>query len=212
VSRASRACHRWSRPQVPTREATSQYHGTRSSLTPGAPGASSSVCQRTSRSAVPHLHATRAGGDGEPPPGSAPTFALGTCAMKRAICLLAHRRNASRTGIIPMPTSSDSRPPVSGHEPSGPSLPARAPCPKRRPDVLSRLIDGETVVLDRQAGLVHQLNRTASYIWERFDGQSALTDIAHRLAQVFDVELSVATRDVTAIIRQLEELHLLEWG
>ena len=111
-----------------------------------------------------------------------------------------------------MPASSNSRPPVSGHEPFGPLLPPQAPCPKRRPDVLSRLIDGETVVLDRQAGLVHQLNQTASYVWERCDGQSTMTDIAHGLAQTFDVDLSVATRDVTAMIRQLQALHLLEEG
>lgn len=111
-----------------------------------------------------------------------------------------------------MPASSESPPPVSGHEPSGPLLPPQAPCPKRRPDVLSRLIDGETVVLDRQAGLVHQLNHTASYVWERCDGQSTMTDIAHCLAQTFDVDLSVATCDVTAMIRQLQELHLLEEG
>jgi Coenzyme PQQ synthesis protein D (PqqD) len=111
-----------------------------------------------------------------------------------------------------MPASSDNQPPVPGHEPSGPLLPPHAPCPKRRPDVLSRLIDGETVVLDRQAGWVHQLNQTASYVWERCDGQSTVTDIVHRLAHAFDVDLSVATRDVRALIRQLQELHLLEWG
>src|SRR5690242_1673573 len=111
-----------------------------------------------------------------------------------------------------MPASSDNPPPSSGHEQCGPSLPPYAPCPKRRSDVRSHLIEGETVVLDRQAGLIHQLNDTASYVWERCDGQSTVSDIAHQLAQAFDVDLTVATRDVRAMVAQLEALHLLEGG
>jgi hypothetical protein len=71
-------------------------------------------------------------------------------------------------------------------------------------------VDGETVVLDQQAGVVHQLNATASFIWERCDGQSTLTDIAQQLAQAFEVDPHVASCDVNAMIGQLEALHLLE--
>jgi Coenzyme PQQ synthesis protein D (PqqD) len=94
--------------------------------------------------------------------------------------------------------------------PSGPSLLPLAVCPKRRPDVQSRLIDGEAVVLDRPAGLIHQLNPTASYVWERRDGHSTVTDIAQQLAHAFDVDLTVATDDVRVLVRQLQDLHLLE--
>jgi hypothetical protein len=73
-------------------------------------------------------------------------------------------------------------------------------------------IDGEAVVLDRQAGLVHQLNATATSVWERCDGHTTVTDMAQRLAHAFDVELTVATYDVTVLISQLRDLHLLEWG
>jgi hypothetical protein len=85
-------------------------------------------------------------------------------------------------------------------------------CPKRRPGVKSRLVDGETLVLDRQESLIHQLNHTASYIWELCDGQSTLTDITHQLAQAFKIDLQIAAQDVQATVRQLEELHLLEWS
>lgn len=93
---------------------------------------------------------------------------------------------------------------------SGPSLPPPDACPKRRLDVGARLIDGEAIVLDRQAGLVHQLNRTASYVWERCDGHSTVTDIAHQLAHAFDVDPTVAIHDVQMIIRQMHDSHLLE--
>jgi hypothetical protein len=95
-------------------------------------------------------------------------------------------------------------------DPSGPSLLPLAACPKRRPDVIVRLLDGETVVLDRQAGVIHQLNHTASYIWARCDGQSSIADIAHQLAQAFAVEPTVAARDVHVLVTQLQTLQLLE--
>jgi Coenzyme PQQ synthesis protein D (PqqD) len=90
-----------------------------------------------------------------------------------------------------------------------PSLPPLTACPKRRSDVTSRLVDGEMLVLDRRAGLIHQLNHTASFVWERCDGQSTLSDIAHQLVHAFDVDPNVAARDVSAMVMQLQELHLL---
>jgi hypothetical protein len=82
--------------------------------------------------------------------------------------------------------------------------------PKRRSDVSVRLIDGEGVVLDRQAGLIHQLNHTASYIWDRCDGQFTVAEIADQLAMTFDVDASTAARDVATIISQFHSVGFLE--
>jgi Coenzyme PQQ synthesis protein D (PqqD) len=109
-----------------------------------------------------------------------------------------------------MPPSPEVRQNLPWSDQSPPSRHPRAACLKRRRDVKSRLVDGETVVLDQQAGVVHQLNATASFIWERCDGQSTLTDIAQQLAQAFEVDPHVASCDVNAMIGQLEALHLLE--
>jgi hypothetical protein len=97
-----------------------------------------------------------------------------------------------------------------GQDPSDPSPLRLTACPRRRPDVIARLLDGETVVLDRPAGLIHQLNYTASYIWARCDGQSTIAAIAHQLAQDFAVEPTVAARDVRVLVKQLQTLQLLE--
>lgn len=82
--------------------------------------------------------------------------------------------------------------------------------PKRRSDISARPVGCETVVLDRRSGLIHQLNQTASYIWERCDGRSTVAEIIRQLTEGFDVDAKTAVADVTSIIGQLEKLNLLE--
>ena len=92
----------------------------------------------------------------------------------------------------------------------GLELVAVATRPRRRADVRTRLVDGETVVLDRHEELIHQLNRTASYIWERCDGQLTPAEIAGQVCETFEVDQRTALRDVLEIIRRLQKLKLLE--
>ena len=82
--------------------------------------------------------------------------------------------------------------------------------PRRRADVRTRLVDKETVMLDRHEELIHQLNRTASYIWERCDGQRTPAEIAGQVCEAFEVDEPTALRDVLEIIRRLQKLKLLE--
>src|SRR5919106_2299116 len=82
--------------------------------------------------------------------------------------------------------------------------------PRRRADVKSRLVEGEMVILDRAQRLVHQLNRTASYIWERCNGEYTPSEIATQLCEIFEVNQETAIRDVVAAIQQLQKLSLIE--
>jgi Coenzyme PQQ synthesis protein D (PqqD) len=68
------------------------------------------------------------------------------------------------------------------------------------------------VVLDREGELVHQLNRTASFIWDRCDGRRSIRQIGADLAAAFDVDLGTATEDVAATVSQLESLGLVTCG
>jgi Coenzyme PQQ synthesis protein D (PqqD) len=83
-------------------------------------------------------------------------------------------------------------------------------CPKWRADVSVRLIDGEGVVLDRRAGLIHHLNHTARYIWDQCDGRFTVAEIADQLARTFDVDAGTAARDVATIISQFHRFGFLE--
>lgn len=82
--------------------------------------------------------------------------------------------------------------------------------PRRREGLRTRDVDGETVALDTDRQLVHQLNRTAGFIWDRCDGTRTVSEIARDLAAAFDVDLSTAAADVAATVRQLEAAGLVE--
>lgn len=82
--------------------------------------------------------------------------------------------------------------------------------PRRRSDLQARLVDGEVVVLDRKADMVHQLNATASFIWQRCDGRASRHDIAAQLVDAFEVDADTAAASVASTLEELARLGLLE--
>jgi hypothetical protein len=82
--------------------------------------------------------------------------------------------------------------------------------PRRRSDVRARAVEGDVVVLDRQRQLVHQLNQTATYIWDRCDGRRSVAAITRELAQAFDVGLEAVEKDVIDALRRLEAAGLVD--
>jgi hypothetical protein len=81
---------------------------------------------------------------------------------------------------------------------------------RRRADVKSRLVEGEIVILDREEELIHQLNKTASYIWEQCDGQHTASEIANHVSETFEVDESTALSDVLEMLKALQRLNLIE--
>jgi hypothetical protein len=82
--------------------------------------------------------------------------------------------------------------------------------PKRRSDVHVRVVDGETLILDRQGQSIHRLNPTASAIWQRCDGTATVADIADHLVRAFDVDRPRAAHDAAVLVCQLQQLGLFE--
>lgn len=90
-----------------------------------------------------------------------------------------------------------------------PQRPQSTDYPTRRSDVSVRMIEGETVILDRHSELIHQLNQTASYIWERCDGRSTVAEIALEFAGDFRIDADSAAEDTASVVRELERLGLI---
>ena len=89
------------------------------------------------------------------------------------------------------------------------SLELREAHPERRLDLVCRVIDGETVILNREAGVLHRLNPTASFIWDCCDGDCRVDDIVSRLANAYNVDFMTCQKDVSETIAKLESLKLL---
>ena len=80
---------------------------------------------------------------------------------------------------------------------------------KRRPDLVTRTINGEVIVLDQSAGTVHHLNSTAGHIWSACDEAHSAADIAARLAGRFEEAPETVLRDVVATLADFQRLGLV---
>jgi len=82
--------------------------------------------------------------------------------------------------------------------------------PRRRSDISARVVVDETVVLDLGAAQIHQLNATASFIWDRCDGYCTVAALAENLRGSFDVDVETGRQADQATLRRLDELGLLD--
>jgi len=81
--------------------------------------------------------------------------------------------------------------------------------PEQNPSLAWRSIEGEVVVISPEEGIMHELNETASFIWNLADGKHTSVEIANRLAEEFEVPLEVACADTEELIALLRDRHLL---
>lgn len=82
--------------------------------------------------------------------------------------------------------------------------------PKANPDLEVRTVEDEKVILNRDGEHIHQLNLTASFVWDRCDGSHDVTQIADELAEAFGVDSDLTLKDVSDVVLQFSQLGLLE--
>ena len=71
-------------------------------------------------------------------------------------------------------------------------------------------VDDGLLILDKSNEKIHQLNETASFVWECFTEGQKPEDIAAEIAKKFDVSESDARRDIDKIVEQFSALGLLQ--
>lgn len=81
--------------------------------------------------------------------------------------------------------------------------------PTRRTEFEERTVEGEMVVVDQESEQIHQLNETASFIWQLCDGKHDRQQIVEELSTAFEVDAETAEQDVTNVLEKLEEIGLL---
>ena len=80
---------------------------------------------------------------------------------------------------------------------------------RRQESVMVREVDGELLLLDTNSNRIHQLNRTASFIYQRCEHVDSADQLAAELALEFDVEEVQALNDVTKTLQALRSLELV---
>lgn len=83
--------------------------------------------------------------------------------------------------------------------------------PRQAKHVSTKEIDGQTMVLDRQNGKLHELNASASLIWHCSDGRTSVDEIVAATASAYGMEPADVERDVLAALQEFEKLQLIEW-
>ena len=75
--------------------------------------------------------------------------------------------------------------------------------PRTRPNLAERIIDGEALIVNAEAGEIVVLNETGAFIWPLLDGTNDLAAIVRRVCDHFDVEAGSARADVDAFLDAL---------
>jgi hypothetical protein len=81
--------------------------------------------------------------------------------------------------------------------------------PQHRSNLPYRNIEGEIIILNREEGVLHQLNPTASFIWNCCDGTVDVPEIVDRLTNAYEIDSATCRKDVDEVLNKLQTLNLL---
>jgi len=82
-------------------------------------------------------------------------------------------------------------------------------------DVVTRHIEGETIIIPLVAGIgdmeeeLYSLNTSGQAIWEKLDGKRSLAVIVDELAAEYDASLENLRQDVGGLIEELARRRLI---
>ena len=79
----------------------------------------------------------------------------------------------------------------------------------RNSNTIWRDVAGEVVIAEKDGGIVHSLNKTASIIWLLADGTRKTDDIITELCNRFEVTIEQARADVEEFCNQLLDAKLI---
>lgn len=70
-------------------------------------------------------------------------------------------------------------------------------------------VGSELLILDKGAGLIHQLNETAALIWRKSGAGHSAREVAQFLVESYEVGEEVAIREVVDTLEKLRALNLV---
>jgi hypothetical protein len=82
--------------------------------------------------------------------------------------------------------------------------------PAHSPDVVAQVVRGEAILVLAEQNKVKVLNELGTRIWEMVDGQQSIRQIAARLCEEYEVDLSQAEQDTLEFLAELDGRGLLQ--
>jgi len=81
---------------------------------------------------------------------------------------------------------------------------------KKKSNCVTREVDDELVIVPLKDDLaemdyLYTLNETASFVWNRLNGNKTLNEIARELTDNYDVDHTTASKDVESVINEIED-------
>jgi len=83
--------------------------------------------------------------------------------------------------------------------------------PKRTKGILSKTLDGETVILKKDDWRCFLLNPTASFIWRLSNGKNSIKNLSRALSIEYDIKGSVAQKDISVLLSHLKRQGLIDF-
>jgi cobalamin biosynthesis protein CbiG len=82
---------------------------------------------------------------------------------------------------------------------------------KKNPNVVSRLIDNETILVpifktSKEANFIYSLNPSASKFWDLIDGKRTLSDIKEMILKEFDITPKEVDREINNTLKDLKKI------
>ena len=75
---------------------------------------------------------------------------------------------------------------------------------------ISSDLGGETVILNMNTGTYHGLNEVGAFVWNLIEQPQVVKDIQQKLLQEYEIETSVCTNDLLALVNELQSAGLIE--
>lgn len=81
---------------------------------------------------------------------------------------------------------------------------------KRKKNAISRIIDGEVVILIPNEKFLHALGGCGIRIWELIENETSVSDLVDIICDEYEVEPEVARKDIIDFVNELKALNLAE--
>ena len=75
---------------------------------------------------------------------------------------------------------------------------------------ISSDLGGEAVILNMNTGIYHGLNEVGARVWNLIEQPQVVKDIQQLLLQEYEIESSVCTKDLFALLNDLQKTGLIE--